>query len=117
LNAGALESLIVASNLKQGLASEQFWLAWQPRWTSRPSRVTGVEALVRWNHPALGLILPSQFIAVGRKDRVHRRARCVGARRRMPAHGGPGARAGIAPPAHRDQRLGTPVPAARAGPA
>lgn len=67
LNAGALESLIVAANLRQALESEQFCLVYQPCVDLASCRITGVEALVRWKHPELGLILPSQFIALAEK--------------------------------------------------
>ncbi len=67
LNARALESLLVASNLRQAVAREEFCLAYQPRVELDGAKITGVEALIRWNHPQLGPILPGQFIAVAEK--------------------------------------------------
>jgi diguanylate cyclase (GGDEF)-like protein len=67
LNARALESLLVASNLRQAVAREEFCLAYQPRVELESAKITGVEALIRWNHPQLGPILPAQFIAVAEK--------------------------------------------------
>ena len=67
LNARALEALIVASNLRQAVAREEFCLAFQPRVELYGGKITGVEALIRWNHPELGPVLPSQFIAVAEK--------------------------------------------------
>lgn len=67
LNARALEALIVANNLRHAAAREEFCLAYQPRVDLDTLQVTAVEALVRWNHPQLGMILPNQFIAVAEK--------------------------------------------------
>lgn len=44
------------------LCKEQFELYYQPKVDCRKGQVVGVEALVRWNHPVLGLLLPSEFI-------------------------------------------------------
>ncbi|HYH40952.1 MAG TPA: EAL domain-containing protein [Burkholderiales bacterium] len=67
LNARALESLIVASNLRQAVVREEFSLAFQPRVELDGGKITAVEALIRWNHPELGPVLPTQFIAVAEK--------------------------------------------------
>ncbi|MDD2950824.1 MAG: bifunctional diguanylate cyclase/phosphodiesterase [Sulfuricurvum sp.] len=47
--------------LKQALESNQFRLYYQPQ-IDNLQRVTGVEALIRWEHPQRGLILPDEFI-------------------------------------------------------
>ncbi len=53
----------VSSDLRIGLREEQFILHYQPQ-VDRVGVVTGVEALVRWNHPARGLTWPAEFIPV-----------------------------------------------------
>jgi diguanylate cyclase (GGDEF)-like protein len=54
--------LTLISELRKGLDENQFALEYQPIVHLRSNAIIGVEALVRWNHPQLGRILPSQFI-------------------------------------------------------
>ena len=51
----------LSSDLHTGLQQQQFVLHYQPQ-VDRQGRVTGVEALLRWQHPARGLVLPAEFI-------------------------------------------------------
>ena len=53
----------------------------------------GVEALVRWEHPQFGRLLPAALHSAGRGDRAHRAARRVGAGRGVPPAPGLAARA------------------------
>lgn len=48
----------------EALAKGQFELYYQPKVDCRQGNVVGVEALVRWNHPVLGILAPSEFIPV-----------------------------------------------------
>jgi len=50
------------SELREALETHQFVLHYQPQIDARAGRVTGVEALLRWNHPVRGLITPVEFI-------------------------------------------------------
>ncbi|WP_299235747.1 EAL domain-containing protein [uncultured Halomonas sp.] len=50
--------------LQQALEQEEFVLHYQPKVNMRSGEVIGVEALVRWNHPARGLLTPDQFLPV-----------------------------------------------------
>ncbi|TSE08993.1 EAL domain-containing protein [Mesorhizobium intechi] len=50
------------SELALGVKKEQFILHYQPLHDAKTSQLTGFEALVRWNHPRLGLLAPSEFI-------------------------------------------------------
>ena len=50
------------SDLLQASARDEFVLHYQPLVESGSGRITGVEALLRWQHPELGLISPNQFI-------------------------------------------------------
>jgi len=54
--------LTLISELRKGLYENQFVLEYQPILHLRTNVVIGVEALVRWNHPQLGRLLPAQFI-------------------------------------------------------
>ena len=56
------ERLQLSSDLRHALARNEFVLYYQPQIDIRTGSVIGVEALIRWNHPELGLILPDQFI-------------------------------------------------------
>ncbi len=48
--------------LERAVSEQQFVLHYQPRYSATDGRLTGCEALVRWQHPARGLLLPSEFI-------------------------------------------------------
>jgi diguanylate cyclase (GGDEF)-like protein/PAS domain S-box-containing protein len=52
------------SDLRKGLRENQFSLAYQPQVFEKRGLVTGVEALLRWNHPTRGPVLPAEFIPV-----------------------------------------------------
>ena len=54
--------LAFVSELRQALDDGQFALDYQPILHLRTGMVTAVEALVRWNHPTLGRLLPADFI-------------------------------------------------------
>jgi EAL domain-containing protein (putative c-di-GMP-specific phosphodiesterase class I) len=54
--------LAVVMALREALASGAIGVAFQPKLSSRGLDVTGVEALARWTHPALGAISPAEFV-------------------------------------------------------
>jgi predicted signal transduction protein with EAL and GGDEF domain len=60
----ALERLAMETSLRRGVEREQFFLHYQPRVSLKSGAVTGVEALVRWRHPELGVVPPGEFIAL-----------------------------------------------------
>ena len=60
----ALERLAMETSLRRGVEREQFFLHYQPRVSLQSGAVTGVEALVRWRHPDLGVVPPAEFIAL-----------------------------------------------------
>lgn len=62
LNAHASENQALTNRLYHALAQDEFVLHYQPRIDLSTGRMTAVEALIRWNHPTLGMILPSRFI-------------------------------------------------------
>jgi diguanylate cyclase (GGDEF)-like protein len=60
--------LALAGDLRRALdADDQIVLDYQPKLDIQAGRVTGVEALARWKHPALGLIPPASFIPVAER--------------------------------------------------
>jgi EAL domain-containing protein (putative c-di-GMP-specific phosphodiesterase class I) len=68
MNAQALERLTMENSLRHALEREEFVLHYQPRVDLRTRQVTGVEALVRWQHPEFGLVPPSQFIPIAEEN-------------------------------------------------
>jgi diguanylate cyclase (GGDEF)-like protein len=62
LNATALERLALESSLRKALAHDELLLHYQPIFDVATRRVHGVEALLRWHHPELGLVPPAEFI-------------------------------------------------------
>ena len=51
-------------SLRHALARREFELHYQPRIDLRAMSIVGMEALIRWNHPELGLVSPMQFIPI-----------------------------------------------------
>ena len=64
LGAAALEQLGLESHLQRALENDQLQAYYQPIVDSHTGRINGVEALLRWNHPDRGLLLPSAFIGL-----------------------------------------------------
>src|SRR5829696_8558363 len=58
----ATKRLGLESSLRRAIQNEEFLLHYQPRVSVDSLAIVGVEALVRWQHPQLGLISPSEFI-------------------------------------------------------
>ena len=52
------------SSLEQALADQQLYMLYQPKVSLRDGTLTRVEALVRWEHPELGLVEPARFIPI-----------------------------------------------------
>src|SRR5579859_5513609 len=64
LNANSLERLTLESSLRRALERDEFRLQYQAKRDIRSGRITGMEALLRWEHPDLGTVAPMQFIPV-----------------------------------------------------
>ena len=58
----AARRLALETNLRRAIQNEEFLIHYQPRVSVDSLAITGVEALVRWQHPQLGLVSPSEFI-------------------------------------------------------
>ena len=54
--------ITLLNDFESALANNQFYLEWQPQLDPSNQRLSGLEALVRWNHPVYGVISPTQFI-------------------------------------------------------
>jgi EAL domain-containing protein (putative c-di-GMP-specific phosphodiesterase class I) len=55
------------SDLRQAIEDQELVLHYQPKIAVRSGRVVGVEALIRWHHPARGLMMPNEFIPVAKE--------------------------------------------------
>ncbi|MEX0659703.1 MAG: EAL domain-containing protein [Egibacteraceae bacterium] len=56
--------LALRADLQRAVSEEQLWLAYQPIVSLTDGRVLAVEALVRWDHPILGPVSPTEFIPI-----------------------------------------------------
>ena len=64
MNVQALERLRLENRLRLALAREELFLMYQPQVDVATGSVTGLEALLRWQHPNLGLVPPDKFIRI-----------------------------------------------------
>ncbi|HEX6144410.1 MAG TPA: EAL domain-containing protein [Geminicoccaceae bacterium] len=55
---------LLERELRQGFASDQFTVHYQPQRHLKSGRIVGMEALLRWRHPRRGMVRPSEFIAL-----------------------------------------------------
>jgi len=70
LNANSLERLTLESSLRHALERQEFRLRYQAKRDMHSGRITGMEALLRWEHPDLGLVAPMQFIPVAEESNL-----------------------------------------------
>jgi diguanylate cyclase (GGDEF)-like protein len=64
----ARERYRLQADLHRALDGEELWLLYQPEFEVAGGRLTGFEALVRWNHPTHGLIGPDRFIPIAEES-------------------------------------------------
>src|ERR1022692_342760 len=64
MNAQVVERLTLESGLRLALDKKELFLVYQPQMDVVTGRITGLEALLRWQHPDLGLVAPDKFIRI-----------------------------------------------------
>ncbi|MBK4738213.1 putative bifunctional diguanylate cyclase/phosphodiesterase [Noviherbaspirillum pedocola] len=64
MNELAMYRLRMESDLRNAIESQEFVLYYQPQMDLKSGRISGVEALLRWQHPRPGLVHPAEFIGV-----------------------------------------------------
>ncbi|MFP5340622.1 MAG: EAL domain-containing protein, partial [Gammaproteobacteria bacterium] len=64
MNAHSYQRLTLESNLRRAMELEEFRVHYQPKVDLRSGTVTGMEALLRWEHPDFGMVPPVQFIPI-----------------------------------------------------
>ncbi len=81
----AEERLTLIRDLEGALGRNEFEVVYQPQVDIRTGDIFAVEALLRWNHPSLGVCLSGQIHSLGRRDRGDRADRPMGAATGLPA--------------------------------
>jgi len=64
MSARAFERLTLETSLRHALKRQEFFLLYQPQYNVQTGEIVGVEALLRWQHPDLGTISPTEFITL-----------------------------------------------------
>jgi diguanylate cyclase (GGDEF)-like protein/PAS domain S-box-containing protein len=64
MNVRAVERQVIEAHLRTALERHEFVLFYQPKIDLRSGKISSAEALLRWLHPAWGLIQPARFVAV-----------------------------------------------------
>jgi len=68
MNAAVIRRVSVETRLRRALDERALVLHYQPQYDLRRSRIVGSEALLRWNHPELGLLPPGEFLPVAEES-------------------------------------------------
>jgi diguanylate cyclase (GGDEF)-like protein/PAS domain S-box-containing protein len=68
MNVRAVRRQLVESSLRRALKQEEFLLHYQPKIDLASGAITGVEALIRWQDPDLGLVYPAQFVTIAEEN-------------------------------------------------
>ncbi len=66
----ALRQLVLESNLRSGVERSEFFVQYQPQVAIKDFHLVGMEALVRWQHPSLGLLAPGEFITLAEESGI-----------------------------------------------
>jgi diguanylate cyclase (GGDEF)-like protein/PAS domain S-box-containing protein len=66
----ALERVTTESELRRALERDEFVMHYQPIIRLNDGRTTGLESLVRWQHPTRGLLPPDRFVPLAEEDRL-----------------------------------------------
>ncbi len=70
MNEAAVERLMTKSKLKRAFERDELRVHYQPKYNLQTGQITGAEALVRWELPERGLILPSDFIPIAEETNL-----------------------------------------------
>ena len=63
----AYRNVVLENSLRIAIKEQQFEIYYQPQYDAKNERIVGMEALVRWQHPHLGIIPPNEFIPMAEK--------------------------------------------------
>ena len=68
LNVRVFGQMVLEKHLRHALEQDQFQLVYQPQIALDSGQVVGVEALIRWRHPELGLVPPDEFVPLAEEN-------------------------------------------------
>ena len=68
MNIKVLERMMLETSMRKALEREEFFLVYQPQVDARSGRIIGMEALLRWQHPDMGLLGPDKFIYLAEEN-------------------------------------------------
>ncbi|WP_462323885.1 EAL domain-containing protein [Desulfoplanes sp.] len=68
MHENAVETMSLENDIRQGIANDEFFVAYQPIISLESGGITGVEALARWDHPLKGSIPPARFIPLAEES-------------------------------------------------
>ena len=68
MNTGSEEQLRLRQDLRRGLEQNEFILHYQPQIDLNTGDIIGAEALIRWNHPQMGMVPPGHFISAAEES-------------------------------------------------
>ena len=68
MHEAAVRRISMESNLRRGLRQQEFLLQYQPQFDCHSGQLSGMEALVRWRDPAMGIIQPVDFIPLSEEN-------------------------------------------------
>lgn len=68
MNNEAVEYLKIRNGLRQALIHDEFLLHYQPQINLADGKVVGVESLIRWRHPEMGILQPGRFIDIAEES-------------------------------------------------
>lgn len=70
MNELALKKLRMERDLQSSINNDELLLLYQPKVSLKSGRIVGAEALIRWNHPSMGLISPVDFIPMAEENHL-----------------------------------------------
>jgi len=66
----AYETMKIEKDMRKALEREEFVLHYQPQFGIAENKIVGMEALIRWQHPEIGLVPPDRFIGIAEESGI-----------------------------------------------
>lgn len=70
MSSEAHKLLQLSSGIRKALENNEFFMQFQPQYNLVTDKIIGAEALIRWNHPEMGLITPDNFLPIAEKTGI-----------------------------------------------
>jgi len=64
----AFKRVVMENSIRTALENNEFEMYYQPQINTKTKKIVGAEALIRWNHPSLGVVSPSKFIPISEES-------------------------------------------------